>query len=312
MKPVILFPSSYFDRRKIDEDLQEEYDAATTSGFETVLFGYDDWFNNGIIKLYGDFTPQPLQPSMLYRGWMMLPKQYTDFYNKLCDQGILLVTEPKQYEMLHCFPNAYCFIKKEDTCRIKLFPGDRPKPPVKKITSLFDKFIIKDYVKSTKGTEFPEYFTKDTTQEEFDKAMDIFYKYRGDLFTGGICAKEYLDLYRDADGHTNEYRTFYFNEEPLITYGNSGQWNSDLPHNPPDADLIDRYSICMPSLFYTVDIAELSDHSWKIIETGDGGVSGISNPNVIKNFYTILYNHCQSIQYCDNDLDDEQDYDVKD
>ena len=32
----------------------------------------------------------------------------------------------------------------------------------------FGRFMVKDFVKSVKGTEFPKYFDKDITQEEFD------------------------------------------------------------------------------------------------------------------------------------------------
>ncbi len=54
--------------------------------------------------------------------------------------------------------------------------------------------MIKDYVKSVKGTDFPKFFDKNTTQDELDNWMNVFYKYRGNLLTGGICVKEFLPL----------------------------------------------------------------------------------------------------------------------
>ncbi len=62
------------------------------------------------------------------------------------------------------------------------------------LTDNFNRFMVKDYVKSVKGTEFPKFFDNTITQGEFDKWMEIFYQYRGNLLTGGICIKEYLDL----------------------------------------------------------------------------------------------------------------------
>ena len=48
MTNLIIYPSSYFQIRKIDEDLQGEYDAAVATGlFDIVLFGYDQWFQKG-------------------------------------------------------------------------------------------------------------------------------------------------------------------------------------------------------------------------------------------------------------------------
>ncbi|MDE6909290.1 MAG: hypothetical protein K2P44_02280 [Lachnospiraceae bacterium] len=41
MVKTIVFPSSFFDTRKVDEDLQAEYDAVLETGlFDVVLFGY--------------------------------------------------------------------------------------------------------------------------------------------------------------------------------------------------------------------------------------------------------------------------------
>ncbi|WP_406534581.1 ATP-grasp domain-containing protein [Methanobrevibacter sp.] len=44
----------------------------------------------------------------------------------------------------------------------------------------------------------------------------------------------------------------------------------------------------LPSTFYTVDYAELSDGTWKIIEAGDGQVSGLSDNQNIHNFYRLM------------------------
>lgn len=45
MVDLILFPSSYFNASKVDEDLQAEYDAVKATGlFDVILFGYDKWF----------------------------------------------------------------------------------------------------------------------------------------------------------------------------------------------------------------------------------------------------------------------------
>ena len=49
---TILFPSSFFDGKKVDEDLQSEYEAALNTGrWDTVFFNYDKWFNEGELVL---------------------------------------------------------------------------------------------------------------------------------------------------------------------------------------------------------------------------------------------------------------------
>ena len=69
MITTILFPSSFYDLHKIDENMQQEYDAALDTGlFQVILFSYDGWFNHGILKL--SENPQS-EIDAIYRGWMM-------------------------------------------------------------------------------------------------------------------------------------------------------------------------------------------------------------------------------------------------
>ena len=109
---------------------------------------------------------------------------------------------------------------------------------VEEIKHYFDRFMIKDYVKSVKGTEFPRFFDQTITQDQFDKWIEVFYKYRGELLTGGICIKEYLDLKRYGE-RTNEYRVFYINHEIATISRNSGQGNYV---SEPPRDLLEKYA----------------------------------------------------------------------
>ena len=109
---MILFPSSYHDINKVDEDLQKEYKAVLQTGlFDVSFFSYDKWFNEN--RLAVTHTPGK-ETSAVYRGWMMQPEQYTRFYNLLLEKNIRLITDPKQYELMHIFPNVYKYIE-EDT-----------------------------------------------------------------------------------------------------------------------------------------------------------------------------------------------------
>ncbi len=135
---------------------------------------------------------------------------------------IELVTEPAGYEYFHYFPNVYRSIK-GDTPRIITVPLASPYQ-IKDIQKQFNRFMVKDYVKSVKGTDFPKFFTKKTTEEEYQKAMELFYKYRGELISGGLCFKEYIDLKTYGD-KTNEYRVFYVSNEVATISRNSLQPN---------------------------------------------------------------------------------------
>lgn len=114
----ILFPSSYLNNRKVDEPFQKEYDAAIDAGIFPVLFNQKIWDEKEIIIL--DMEINNKRP-MLYRGWMMKPKQYQLFYEELKAERITLFTSPKEYIILHCFPFVYPYIK-SDTPTMKAYP----------------------------------------------------------------------------------------------------------------------------------------------------------------------------------------------
>ena len=146
--------------------------------------------------------------------------------------------------------------------------------------------MVKDYVKSVKGTKFPRYFDQTTTQEDFDNWMKVFYKYRGELLTGGICIKEFVDL-KKYKGYTNEYRVFYMNGEVGTICKNSNQ--DEILPNPP-IELIEKYKD-INSPYYTIDYAELEDGRWIIIEVGDGQVSGLPMLQDNKVYFELLYKY---------------------
>ena len=277
---MVLFPSDYFDIKKVDEDLQKEYEAVLETGlFQVAFFGYDQWFNEGKLVVTGAPEEDHLA---VYRGWMMQPEQYERFYTQLLNKNIRLVTEPDQYELMHIFPEVYELIK-SDTARIETFPL-HTEIDVEQLKKSFSRFMVKDYVKSVKGTEFPTYFDQTITQDDFDRWMKVFYKYRDGLLTGGICIKEFLNLKRYGN-HTNEYRVFYINHEIATICRNSGQGN--FTPEPP-MDLIRKYQN-LDSPYYTIDYAELENGSWKIIEAGDGEVSGLSDNQDYLHYFRALY-----------------------
>ena len=66
---------------------------------------------------------------------------------------------------------------------------------------------------------------------------------------------------------------------------NSGQ--ADFTQEPPK-ELLEKYKN-LNSPYYTVDYAELWDGSWRIVEVGDGEVSGLSDNQDYPAYYRALY-----------------------
>ena len=277
---TILFPSSFYESKKVDEDLVNEYEAAMNTGlWDIIFFNYDKWFNEGKLVLSRQIDDTVVA---VHRGWMMKAEQYKDFYNALREKSVKLVTTPKEYEHFHYFPNVYKDIEKDTPGMITAPFSEGYNLDV--IKERFVRFMVKDYVKSVKGTDFPGYFTNDVTEEDFEKAMETFYKYRGDLLSGGLCFKEYVDLKMYGD-KTNEYRVFYMWSNVGTVCRNSLQ-PSYTPE--PPKELIGKYD-SLKSSFYTLDFAELVDGSWKILEAGDGSVSGPSEGQNLEAFYRALH-----------------------
>jgi len=252
---TILFPSSYFHSKKVDEAFQKEYEAALYAGFDILLFDQPSWDNEKKIKLLtpnSKLCTREMQSISLYRGWMMKPEEYEQFYNDLKGQGVCLITSPEEYLTCHCFPHVYLHVT-QDTPKIKVYPNHsyEDEIDISTLQSEFDRFFIKDFVKSAKNTNFPKYFDKNTTQEEFNQCLKQFFEIRGSLFTGGIVVKEFVDLKKYAD-KTNEYRAFYLNGEVVSVSRNSLQ-----SHITPEVpkELVEKYRN-LPSSFYTVDFAE--------------------------------------------------------
>lgn len=279
---AILFPCDYFNNKEVDPDLKQEYEAALQTGlFNVILFDYDRYLEGGKLTV----SPLPDEPiKAVYRGWMLKPDKYKEFYDLLGERNITLITPPQEYELFHIFPNVYPYLK-EDTAKMIVFdsPKDIDLDVAKKE---FKRFMVKDFVKSVKGTSFPKYFDSSITEAEFSESMKLFMEYRGNLYTGGICFKEYLDLKR-YDGKTNEYRVFYVNHEIATVSRNSGQ--ADYTPEPP-VTLLEKYRN-LNSIYYTIDYAEIEDGSWKILEAGDGQVSGLSDGQDYNAYFRALY-HC--------------------
>ena len=280
MIELIIYPSSFFAIKKIDEDLSEEYNAVKATGlFDTILFGYDKWFNDGKLVLSNSVEGKR---KAIYRGWMMKPEQYESFYEILLENNIELITSPKEYQKMHVFSNVYQEFG-NDTAKLMIFELHEP-IDVNLLKRNFDRFMVKDFVKSVKGTSFPVFFQGSVSQKEFDDWMEVFYQYRGELLTGGICIKEYLDLQKYED-RTNEYRVFYANGQILTISKNSRQ--PDYAPSVP-LELVEKYQY-LASPYYTVDFAELENKEWKVLEAGDGGVSGIPENEDIEAYYRALY-----------------------
>ena len=68
------------------------------------------------------------------------------------------------------------------------------------------------------------------------------------------------------------------------------KWNNHINALLPPQQLLEKYSH-LESEYYTIDYAELEDGSWKIIEAGDGQVSGLAEHQDYEQYFKVLYEY---------------------
>lgn len=280
---IVLFPSIYGDYTKIESDYSFEYDEAVKNGIKTCTFNFDGFLDsNKPLKIGGDDLPNKVTTA-IYRGWMLKPVNYKRLYNELFKQNIKLINSPKEYEACHLFPMSYDKLKKY-TPKTVWFP-DGEYIDWSKIKTMFNKFIIKDYVKSVKGFDFPKYFDSTYANKELDKYIERFISLRDYLYTGGILIKQYVELEYKL-GKTREFRGFYLNKKLVSLYCSSGS----LEDKASMLEVI-KLANSIPKLgsnFYTVDFAVTKSGNVIVIETGDGQVSEINNVENAHEIYSII------------------------
>ncbi len=274
MNISIMYPCDYFNKKKIDEEYLSEYKVAIELGFNVVVIDFEA-LENGTVRLTKNEDTKGL---CIYRGWMLKPETYKMLFDKLYSNGLELINGEIGYCNCHEFPYSYSLLK-QFTPKMSIFLSGK-KINWDVIKSEYDRFMIKDFVKSVKGSDFPIYFDKSYSNEDLDEYIQKFKDLRGDLFTTGIVIKEFVDLKKE-NGLTNEYRAFYLQGQLISLCKNSNQGvNTKVV---PDSLI--RQLPLLESSFYTVDFAEKENGEFVVIETGDGQVSGLSDNQDITEFY---------------------------
>ena len=223
---IILFPSTYDNLNMVDEDYKVEKDIAEKLGIKTVLFNYDEFvFGTGSLKL--NIVIEELS-DCIYRGWMLNLSQYDKFYQKLLKLNLKLINTVDNYKNAHEFIYSYKILRNY-TPEIYTY-GLNEDINWNDVKSKFGKFKMKDYVKSIKGFNFPDYFDETYSNVELNMYLNRFKELRGDLLDGGIILKKFVSLKKDSFGNTNEFRCWFYKGKLIHFYRNTNG-NSDELRN---------------------------------------------------------------------------------
>jgi hypothetical protein len=285
----ILFPSEPFERKVVDSAYSDEYGACKIMGIKTHLFDYEELVEND--KLVSDIFFDD-KATLIYRGWMLKPEQYSKLYNKILHKTngyVTLLNSPNEYQNCHCFPFVYKDIKDYTPRIVVLDKWDNVMELFSILPLLNYDFFLKDYVKSIKTNLGVEKISRKITTNALFQKVQEFVVERGNLFTGGIVFKEFVDL-KKVDGITNEWRAFFLYGNLVDLSNNSEKIIPNQCH--PPFEFVNRIGRLLDnkSHFFTIDFALTENNNWIVIETGDGGVSGLSPHCNVMGFYNKFYN----------------------
>ncbi len=266
---IFLLPSDPLDIKKVDSSFYEEYNALIKMDFKVYLFDHDQFVSTDQLISNIDFSDRD---DMILRSWMLNKDQYNRLFTILNRNGIKLINTTEQYLNCHYYPNVFKHIEKYAPKSIWLY--DISQSNVEICRNYIDNdIIIKDFVKSEKGSDDIFILPKTLTNDEFYERVLKFKTSRGKLFNEGIVFKEYCNLRKYGD-KTNEYRIFVLNGK-MIAISN----NTDLGYGQvPNCEFLNGIIPLIESNYFTIDIAERESGEWMILECGDGQVSGLS-PN---------------------------------
>ncbi|HBS47802.1 TPA: hypothetical protein DEO28_01760 [Candidatus Dependentiae bacterium] len=295
----IIFCCNPIDQKSSDPIYEAEYNVAKKLGLDVFLINIEEliYFNN-IVKAIKNIPSQETLMTALYRGWMLTPEKYSSLYDALISKNIKLINSPQSYIHCHYLPENYEIIK-DLTAKTIWFTKqqlDENRDMIfeeLKTTFRSSPIIIKDYVKSRKHEWLDACYIPNASDEnEVTRVLNNFLKRQGNELNKGVVFREFLKLSflsfhpKSNMPLTKEFRIFFLNGKLLATmyYWDEGDYSETWPNFEQFVDLASK----IQSSFFTIDIAQTESGEWKIIEIGDGQVSGLPENANLNEFYSKI------------------------
>jgi hypothetical protein len=289
---MILFPAHpTLGLKHPDPGFIEEVEAAKQAGFPVRFVDIDTQ------KLDPRLSVVSPGEEALYRGWIIKPKAYESLNNALRDlsHGCSLYVRPEQYEYCYNFPNWYRDIgglTPESFCLPgKEFNLDKVAETVE-VEFEGAPLILKDYNKSRKHEWYDAcYIGSSSDAPEVKRVVGNFLERQGDDLAGGLVFRKYVPL-KYVGTHpksglklANEHR--YFVRDGIVFY-KAPYWAGNQERTPYPFGVIRSVTARIESPFYAIDMAELEDSTWMVIEINEGCTAGVPEGGSIRDFYEAL------------------------
>jgi ATP-grasp domain, R2K clade family 3 len=245
---LFLFPSDYFNFKLVDEMYRSELQSLQEAGFATATISIESLATRSP-KVHPVISPNI---DVIYRGWMLNPGEYGLLSDAIERMGAKVYTAPITYLATHYLPNWYHLLT-DFTPETKFYSlADDLEAELTKLG--WEKFFIKDYVKSLK-TSVGAILSHPA---EIQTVIAQMQKFRGSI-EGGICVRQVEDFIA-----TTERRYFIINGKSFAA-----------DRAIPIPDLVIECARRIDSKFFSIDTIERRDGVLRVVEIGDGQVSGL-------------------------------------
>ena len=235
----------------------------------------------------------------IYRGWMLSPAKYEQFYEALRERGVELINDPGSYRHCHYLPEWYPLMEAQTPQSVWLdmvrSSDDWMNAVIEKLLVFgSDPIIVKDYVKSEKHHWVEACFIPDPSDR--DKTLQVvrrFLELRGSNLEGGLVFRRFINFKALATHSksgmplTKEFRLCVLDGDIVhwFNYWEEGDYG-DLK---PPLELFSEAAKKPKSRFFTMDIAQTENDDWLIVELGDAQVSGLQENADLNAFYSSLF-----------------------
>lgn len=267
----ILFPCESTDPTQVDCDFRAEWTAAREAGFECLVFDHGMLVRGEVERSLRSIRPGA--GMLLHRSWMVTGAQYSSLYDALQMRGYQPLVTPAGYEQSHYLPLAYHLIAAY-TADTVWNESDRVEDAWQLYATMSQRdALIKDWVKSAKSRWRTGCFIPaGTSRSDFEKIFAVFRDERGKLFNRGVVLREFLKFRTSGI----DMRGFPCTEETRLFF-----LQGNIVVEPNNDELLRQRSLWQSiarqfeSPAISMDIAPLDDGTYRIVEVGDAGVSGL-------------------------------------
>ncbi|MFE4690368.1 ATP-grasp domain-containing protein [Streptomyces sp. NPDC056749] len=268
--PGFLFCCDPLRPTRTDSVFAEEECAARRVGARTALVDHDALLA-GDLETAVRRVPRGSGPYW-YRGWMMPAARYADFERALAARGCALLTDAAAYRRAHELPGWYGVFTGLTPRSVwrSLSAGELLPGPAAGLAEDLGPGpgIVKDFVKSRKDEWHEACFVPELKDvDRLAAVVGRFAELQGEFLAGGVVLRAY---------------------EPFVPGGEARVWwvdgeaarvtaHPDTPDRLPAPDLgaVGEAVRALDCRWVATDMALREDGVWRVVEVGDGQVSGL-------------------------------------